>query len=112
MYNFNMENKSNYILNTQNGIIVFVKLVPNSSVNKIVDCTNEFLRIKISSPPIDNRANKELISYFSDIFNINKSKIEIISGEKSKLKKVLLTDAKLDDITKKITFMLNSINKK
>ena len=56
--------------------------------------------------------NKELISYFSDIFNINKSKIEIISGEKSKLKKVLLTEAKLDDITKKITFMLNSINKK
>ena len=106
-----MESKSNYILEAQNGIIILVKLVPNSSVNKIIDFTDEYIRIKISSPPIDNRANKELISYFSKIFDINKSKIEIISGEKSKLKKVLLLNEKKDDITKKLTFMLNSINK-
>ena len=107
-----MEIKSNYIYEAQNGVVLLVKLVPNSSVNKIADYTDEYIRIKISSPPIDNRANKELISYFSNLFDVNKSKIEIISGEKSKLKKVLLIDTKIDDITKKLTFVLNSVNKK
>ena len=93
------------------GIILNVKLVPNSSFNKVVDYTQDYIRIKISSPPIENKANKELIEYCSKLFDVNKSKISIISGEKSKLKKVLIKDTKLDVMTQKLMFVLNSVNK-
>ncbi len=107
MYNLRMENK--FIAEKEQGIILSVKLVPNSSFSKVIDYTEEFIRIKISSPPIDNRANKELISFCSNLLKINKSKIKIISGEKSKVKKILITNAKIDDITQKIMFVLNSL---
>ena len=68
----------NYLLDTTDGIIFCVKLVPNSSFSKVVDFTDDYVRIKISSPPIENRANKELIEFCSDLFDVNKSKIEII----------------------------------
>lgn len=100
-----------FISDTEEGTILSVKLVPNSSYNKITDYTDEYIRVKISSPPVDNRANKELISFFSDLFSINKSKITIISGEKSKLKKVLFRNTKSEEITQKLLFVLDSVNK-
>lgn len=111
MYNIGMDNTIGYIINTPNGVIFNVKLVPNSSFNKIVDFTNEFVRIKISAPPLENRANKELIEFCSDLFDISKSKITIVSGEKSKLKKVLLSEASFEEVSQKILFVLNSLHK-
>lgn len=101
----------NYLLETTDGIIFSVKLVPNSSLSKIVDFTDDYVRIKISAPPIENRANKELIEFCSDLFDVNKSKISIISGEKSKIKKVLIKEAKKEDVTQKLMFVLNSLHK-
>ncbi len=96
---------------SQNGIIFNVKLVPNSSFTKIVDYTEEYVRIKISSPPIENKANKELIAFCSKLFDVNKSKIRIISGEKSKLKKVFIQGAKIEELSQKLIFVLDSMHK-
>ena len=85
--------------------------MPNSSYSKIVDFNEEYVRIKISSPPIENRANKELISFCSDFFDVNKSKIQIVSGEKSKLKKIHIRDEKIDVLSQKLLFVLDSIKK-
>ena len=101
----------NYLTETTNGIIFNVKLVPNSSFSKVVDFTDEYVRIKISAPPIENKANKELIEFCSDLFDVNKSKLKIVSGEKSKVKKVLITDSKYDDVIQKLMFVLDSLHK-
>jgi hypothetical protein len=106
-----MENISKILTETKDGIVFNVKLVPNSSFSKIADYAEDYVRIKISSPPLENRANKELIEFCSDLFDVSKSKISIISGEKSKLKKILLKDTKLDVLTQKLLFVLNSVNK-
>ena len=106
-----MENNNKYLLNTTNGIIFNVKLVPNSSFSKIVDFTDEYVRIKISAPPIENKANKELIDFCSKFFDVNKSKLKIISGDKSKLKKILIQDTNFEVVSQKLMFMLNSIQK-
>lgn len=106
-----MENKFDFLSETNEGIIFCVKLVPNSSFSKIVDYTNEYVRIKISSPPIENKANKELISFCSKIFDVNKSKIKLISGDKSKLKKILISDTKYEYVTQKLMFVLDSVHK-
>ena len=45
------------------------------------------------------------------LFDVNKSKLSIISGEKSKLKKVLIKDTKLDVMIQKLMFVLDSVNK-
>ena len=111
MYNLLMDNLNKILTQTKDGIVINVKLVPNSSFSKVVDYTEEYVRIKISAPPIENKANKELISFCSDLFDVNKSKLSIVSGEKSKLKKVLIKDTKLDMLIQKLLFVLESENK-
>ncbi|MBQ3642381.1 YggU family protein [bacterium] len=101
----------NYLSENNDGAILTVKLVPNSSFSKIVDYTDDFIRIKISAPPIENKANKELIDFCSKAFDVNKSKIQIISGDKSKLKKILFKDVSCDYISQKLIFVLDSLKK-
>lgn len=111
MYNKLMVNISKILIQTEKGVVFNVKLVPNSSFSKIADYTEDYVRIKISAPAIENKANKELIAFCSALLNVNKSKLEIVSGEKSKLKKVLIKDTKLDELSQKLLFVLNSENK-
>lgn len=106
-----MNNDFHFLLDTKDGVILCIKLVPNSSHNKIVDCCDDFIRIKITSPPVDNRANKELVSFLSSVLQVNKSKIQIVSGEKSKLKKVQIKDTNYDVLSQKLLFVLDSVKK-
>jgi len=71
---------------TGNDIIIKVKIVPGSSKNKIIGAYNDVLKITITAPPVEGKANKKCITYLAKYFNIAKSKIEIISGQTSKNK--------------------------
>ena len=44
------------------------------------------VKLKINAPPIDGKANMACIKFLSDIFNVSKSQISIVSGDKSKTK--------------------------
>lgn len=71
------------------GIIVKLKISPNASKNEIIK-TPDGVKIKITSQPIDGKANKCLLEFLSKQFKIPKSSIEIIRGETSKEKTLLI----------------------
>lgn len=85
------------IKNTSDGLIIHIKIVPNSSKNDIV-IEEEFIKVKVTAQPIENKANKALIEFLSKFFKIPKTSIEILKGETSKEKTLLL---KTNDETKK-----------
>ncbi len=76
------------IKQTKDGIVVNIKISPNAKKNEIIKTDNE-VKIKITSQPIDGKANKAVIEYLSKIFKIPKSYIEIVKGETSKEKTIL-----------------------
>lgn len=76
------------IRETDDGLIVRIKIVPNSSKNDIV-LEEEFIKVKVSAQPIENKANKALIEFLSKRFKIAKSFIEILKGDTSKEKTLL-----------------------
>ena len=50
------------IKETLDGLIVKVKIVPNSSRNDII-LEDEFIKVKVTAQPIENKANKALVEY-------------------------------------------------
>lgn len=78
------------IKDTPNGLIIHLKIVPNSSKNEII-LEEAFIKIKVTAQPIENKANKALIDFLSKQFKLPKSQIEILKGETSKEKTVLLS---------------------
>ena len=81
---------------TSEGILVNIKIVPNSSKNDIV-IEEEFIKVKITAQPIEGKANKALIEFLSKKFKIPKTSIEIVKGETNKEKTLLF---KTSDIEK------------
>ena len=44
------------------------------------------LKVRLTSPPVEGKANKQLITFLSENFKIKKSEIKIVSGLKSREK--------------------------
>ena len=92
------------IRRTDNGLLVNLKIVPNSSKNDIV-LEEEFIKVKVTAQPIENKANKALIEFLSKKFTVPKTSIEIVKGETSKEKTILF---KIKD-EGKINFIISSL---
>lgn len=86
---------------TKEGLIVRLKIVPNSSRNEFI-WENEGLKVKIMAQPIENKANKALIEFFSKTLKIAKSNIQIIKGELNKEKTLLIIGMTEEIFRKKI----------
>ena len=65
-----------------------VRLLPRSSQNRVVGRKGDEIRVKVTAPPVDGRANKALIDCLARELAIPKQSLEIISGKKGKLKTV------------------------
>ena len=76
-----------------------VKLLPRSSMNKIVGFEGDILKIKVKSAPVDGLANKDLILLLSKRLRVAKERIEIISGRKSRLKTVRVHGIEKNDLS-------------
>lgn len=69
------------------------RVLPRSSKNEIVGLMADgTLKVKLTSPPVDNEANESLIYLLSDHLNISKTKIKIVHGRTSKNKTIEIDD--------------------
>lgn len=75
---------------TKDGVILSLKISPNSSKNEIIKSEDGSIKVKITAQPIDGKANKALVGFLSKQFKIPKSSIEIIKGHTGKDKSLLI----------------------
>jgi uncharacterized protein (TIGR00251 family) len=72
---------------------IAVKVTPNAKKSEVIGWVDagdggEALRLKLKAPPIDGKANKELVVFLAKTFGVPKSAVSILHGEKSRLKSV------------------------
>ena len=63
-----------------------VKVKPNSKQQKIEEQSDGTLTVYLKSPPVDGKANEELIKLLAEKFDVPKSYIRIKSGLSSRQK--------------------------
>lgn len=87
---------------SSDGLIVRIKIVPNSSKNEFV-WEADFLKVKITAQPIENKANKALIEFLSKNLKTAKSNIKILKGELNKEKTLLIKGISEEQFKKSLT---------
>lgn len=88
---------------TKVGLILRIKVIPNSSKNELV-VTDDGLKLKITAQPIENKANKAVIEFFSKKLKTAKSNIKITKGELNKEKTLLIADYSEEMFKEKINY--------
>jgi len=85
------------IENEPSGFKLRIRVSANSKKNGyefLNDDPVNILKIKINKPAVDGKANKAIIEYLSEVFNVPKSNISILNGEKSSQKCLLIKPKK------------------
>lgn len=79
-----------WIRSDRNGCIIEVHAQPQARKNEVVGLHNDRLKIKIKSPPVDGKANECLTEFIAELLNLNRSRVELIKGETSRQKQLLI----------------------
>jgi uncharacterized protein len=80
--------------------ILDITVAPKSSRNKIsIDGSNN-IKIYLTDPPVDGKANAGLVSLLSKTLKIPKSSISILHGETSKKKRISISGFTVDEVMK------------
>jgi uncharacterized protein (TIGR00251 family) len=68
------------------GITFAVKVHPRARKNAVTGMVGDALKLALTAPPVDRKANQAVIEFFADLFAIPRSSVTIASGETSRNK--------------------------
>ena len=90
------------ITKTDRGVKLTLFIQPKASKNEIIGPHNGALKVKITAPPVDGKANAELVEFLSEILEIPKRQIEILKGETGRNKTVEITGLTAEEVAAKL----------
>jgi len=79
-----------WIQETSAGMLFKVAVQPRGSKNEIVGLHGDAVKIRLTAPPVEGAANKMCIGFLAKTLKVSKSDVEIVKGQKSRSKTVLV----------------------
>lgn len=73
------------------GILLRLHLQPRASRTEICGVQGEELKVRVTSPPVDDAANRLCTEFFAGIMRVAKSKVAITSGHRSRHKTISIS---------------------
>ena len=73
-------------------MIVKVRVIPNAEDNEIVSRMGSVLRVRVTAPAVDGRANEATTEALSSALGVRRSSVRIVSGHSNRTKVVEVTD--------------------
>ena len=90
-----------FLKETKDGTLLLVYVQPKAKKNEIegIDEWRGRLKVKIKAPPVEGKANKELVKFLSKLL---KAEIELVRGETSREKDLLVRGLNPKDIKERL----------
>lgn len=90
------------IRDTDGGAVFAVKIHPRAKRNAITGVVGDELKLALTAPPLEGRANQACIEFFANLFLVPRSSITIASGESSRRKVIRVAGLSADQLRKKL----------
>ena len=77
---------------------IALKVTPGARRNEILGWEEDYpqigrvLRVKIAAPPVEGKANKEIVTFMAKTLGIPKSAVELLHGSTGRIKLIQLPD--------------------
>jgi hypothetical protein len=68
-------------------LLLTVQTQPRASRDEIVGVTGEAIKIRITAPPVDGRANDHLCAFLAITFGVPRRQVSLEAGETGRLKR-------------------------
>jgi uncharacterized protein (TIGR00251 family) len=79
-----------WIRETGEGVLVSLLIQPRASKNEVAGPQGHRLKVRLTAPPVEGAANKMCLAFLAKCLGVPKSALEIVSGQASRQKQVLI----------------------
>lgn len=82
---------------------IVVQVHPGAKRNEVLRLQDGVWHLKIAAPPVEGKANKELISFLSEILDVSKSQIAIEKGATSHKKLIAVEGLAAEEVARRLS---------
>lgn len=86
-----IEDVCTFAQNAPDGCTLAVRVHPGAKKNDVTGLHAGAVKILLTTPPVDGRANEALIEFIADLLRIPRSRIALLSGTTSRMKVLRIT---------------------
>ncbi len=79
-----------------------VRVTPRSSKNAVAGFSGGVLKVRLTAPPVDDRANEALVRFLSGELDVPPRHVEILSGERGRNKVVRIHGLPLEEALRRL----------
>jgi uncharacterized protein len=87
---------------TSAGMTFAVKVHPRAKRNAITGEIGDTLKVSLTSPPVEGRANAACIEFFAKLLKVPRSSVTITSGQASRGKVVRVSGLSAEEVRQRI----------
>ena len=85
------------------GAALAVRVTPRASKNEIVEVLSDgTIKVHLTAPPIEGRANEELIKFLAEVLGVSTARIEVVAGATGRDKLISVLEMDTLTVNKKI----------
>jgi uncharacterized protein len=87
---------------TSEGVTFAVKVHPRARKNAITGELGDALKLSLTSPPVEGRADEACIEFFANLLKVPRSSVTIASGQTSRQKVIRVSGLSADELRRRI----------
>jgi len=84
------------------GATFAVKVHPRAKTDAITGEFGDALKLSLTSPPVEGRANEACIEFFAKLLKVPRSSVTIASGQSSRQKVIRVTGLSAEEVRRRI----------
>lgn len=73
-------------------LILNLHIQPRSSRDELAGLHGDRIKVRITAPPVDGKANEHLIRFLARLFDVPRSSVTLLSGETGREKRICITN--------------------
>jgi uncharacterized protein (TIGR00251 family) len=90
------------ILEASSGISFAIKVQPRARKNAVIGELGDALKVSLTTPPVEGRANQACIEFFANLLKVPRSSVTIASGQKSRRKVIRVAGLSAEEVRQRI----------
>ena len=90
------------IHNSPNGATFAVKVHPRAKKNAITGEVGDALKLSLTAPPADGKANDACIDFFAELLNVPRSSVTIATGHASRNKLIRVAGLSAEEVRQRL----------
>jgi uncharacterized protein (TIGR00251 family) len=87
---------------TPDGVTFEVKIHPRARKNAITGELGDSLKLSLTAPPVEGRANEACINFLANLLKVPRSSVTIASGQNSRRKMIRVSGLSADEVQKRL----------